>query len=373
WGRPSRKRWRGILAAPALLVGAVVMGFLLHEIAALISGHPDPSFAHPWALRLALAFGVWSVALFASRLEAGAVAAWLWIAGLGVAVAITLPGFSPYFLFPSLVAALFFLLTLPMGKTMKELAAFLAALACTFTWLNLAATGEAIMGLAAHPIFTLSAGFALVALMPLMRAAKITTALASLALALVLAVIAGFLPPFSAASPARLNLHYVEENGRAVWAADPVVHLPESLRRAGHFAGIARIPLLGRAYVADAGRAQIALPDAAVEREGDRVTVTLHGSMQATGMMLVSSAPFTIDAVGGRPFEGLPHVTRLLCDTPDCARATIALKQKTIGSFEVIEVRRGLPVTGNVLLSARPADAVPSGAGDQTWLVRQIP
>ena len=28
-----------------------------------LSGEPDPSFAHPWALRLALIFGVWAVAL----------------------------------------------------------------------------------------------------------------------------------------------------------------------------------------------------------------------------------------------------------------------------------------------------------------------
>ena len=65
---------------------------------------PIPSFAHPLALRLALALGVWTLALLAAR-RATATASWLWFAGFAVAAAWALPGLSPYFLFPSLVAA----------------------------------------------------------------------------------------------------------------------------------------------------------------------------------------------------------------------------------------------------------------------------
>lgn len=100
-----RQRLFAAMAPPALLLGCVAMGFALHKVAALISGHSDPSFAHPWALRLALAFGVWAVAMLCGRLHTRATDVWLWIAGLGVLAAAFLPGSSPYFLFPSLIAA----------------------------------------------------------------------------------------------------------------------------------------------------------------------------------------------------------------------------------------------------------------------------
>ncbi len=97
WRRRGPKRFASFLMPPLLLVGVVGAGFLLHEVAALISGHADPSFAHPWALRLALFLGVWCVALLATRLGAGAVASWLWISGLGVAAAIFAAGLQPLF------------------------------------------------------------------------------------------------------------------------------------------------------------------------------------------------------------------------------------------------------------------------------------
>jgi hypothetical protein len=372
WRTKERaRRFRGIWMPPALLLGALAMGFLLHEIAALISGYPDPSFAHPYALRLALAFGVWCVALIASRVAVSAVQAWLWIAGLGIAVAIFVPGFSPYFLFPSLIAALLFLLSAPLGKGAQTFAVALTGLAGAFAWLDLAATGEAIMGLVAHPLFTLSAGMASIALLPMMRG-KRATALAggSLAAALVFAVIAGFLPPFSYAAPERVNLHYVEQGGKSFWLADAAARLPSSLRVAGHFGGATK-SLFGRAYRGEGGPAQFAAPGAGVGRDGDRLTVSLKGSAEADGMMLAASAPFTVTAVNGRHFD-LPPATRLICDTPDCAEAIFTLEQTHSTRFDVTEMRRGLPPKGNALLEARPPYAVPSGAGDQTLLMRTI-
>ena len=41
----------------ALIVGAGLMGWLLHTIASVVSGMPDPSYAFPAALRVGLALG----------------------------------------------------------------------------------------------------------------------------------------------------------------------------------------------------------------------------------------------------------------------------------------------------------------------------
>src|SRR5690242_606118 len=69
-----------VLMPPALIVGCVITGFVLAWIAKLISGNPDPTYAYPLAMRLALGFGVFSVALLASRmttLRYAVSAAWL--------------------------------------------------------------------------------------------------------------------------------------------------------------------------------------------------------------------------------------------------------------------------------------------------------
>ncbi|HEX4106060.1 MAG TPA: hypothetical protein VHX92_07495, partial [Rhizomicrobium sp.] len=372
WRAPS-KRLLGFLMPPLLLAGVIGAGFLLHWIAARISGHPDPSFAHPWALRLALFFGVWSVALLAAWLEASVGDAWLWISGLGVAAAVLAPGLSPYFLFPSLIAALLLVVTARMGNGAWRFAAWIGALACALTWLDLAASGEAIMGLAAHPLFTVSAGFALIALLPLMNRKGVGFSMpVSAGLALVFAVIAGFLPAFSPASPERLNLHYVERDGHANWIADTMMRLPEALAHAGNFSRVSALPLFGRGYQADASAVENAPPDATVSSSGGHLTVTLHGSAQADGMMVIFPTPLTLESVNDRPFANMPPLTRMGCDTPDCADARMTFAGKPPASFDVVEIRRGLPAKGNALLAARPDTAVPSGAGDQTFLVRHI-
>jgi hypothetical protein len=379
WLRRKRAhpfRLSGVAMPPLLLLGSLAAGFVLNEIAALISRHADPSFAHPWGLRLALAFGVWSVALSCARLRPAATAAWLWISGFGILVAALLPGFSPYFLFPSLVAAALLLAAARAGEDLWRFACGIAALTCAFTWLNLAATGEAIMGLAAHPLFTASAAFALMAMLPLFDGAEArASAIASAMLSVTFAIVAGFLPAFSVAAPQRLNLRYVESAGHAIWLADPVTHLPKALGDAGHFSRrIEPVPPLWRGYIGPAGPAQLPEPGATFIRQGHGITLTLHGSRDADGMMLVSapSVRFTLKSINGRPFAGLPPVSRFACDTSDCADAAIGLDAMDGDAIDLVEMRHGLPMKGVGLMLARPDDAVPSGAGDQTLLIKRI-
>ncbi|HWA31778.1 MAG TPA: M20/M25/M40 family metallo-hydrolase, partial [Rhizomicrobium sp.] len=87
-----------VLMPPALIVGCVVVGFVMAWIAKAISGQPDPTYAYPIAMRLALGFGVFAMTLLVSRmvsLRFAVSAAWLCMAGFGVVTAIFLPGISP--------------------------------------------------------------------------------------------------------------------------------------------------------------------------------------------------------------------------------------------------------------------------------------
>jgi len=180
-----------VLYAPMALAGTPTLNVASPLLQTLLvaAGPGGPWPGNPVWLRLALGFGVWAAALWSAR-WAGPIACWLWFAGLAVACAIWLPGLCPYFLFPSLVAAPLLLLTSRGGR---GLALFVAALAGMVIWIGFLAGAEDIQGLRLHPLFTLSATFGLLALLPLMAGRRLGgSASLSALLALVFAVIAGF-------------------------------------------------------------------------------------------------------------------------------------------------------------------------------------
>ncbi|HEY8696497.1 MAG TPA: M20/M25/M40 family metallo-hydrolase, partial [Rhizomicrobium sp.] len=316
--RGEERTWRRLLAAAvlplALLLGCAALGFVLAFLAQAISGSPDPTYAYPLAMRIALGLGAWGMTLLVSRmtdLHGAAASGWLWLAGLAIVTAALLPGLSPYFLFPALVASV--LLTAaafaPGGwsGTAGQAALFLSALAALLVWFPLVASGETLMGLRLHPLFTVPAAFGLmtvvppIATRPMSRRAWSFGAAASLAVALLGAIVAGLLPSYSAASPQRLNLIYFQgERGPARWIAETswkakvTERIPPSLQKAGNFkldpdayAGFQT----GDGYVAPARAPRYPLPIAtvAIDRRtnGTRaVTVQLHGTTDADAMLL---------------------------------------------------------------------------------------
>ncbi len=359
----------GLLMPLALLIGAVAMGFVLKALAALISGHADPAYAQPWALRLALALGVWMLALLAAR-RATVTASWLWFAGFAVASAWALPGLSPYFLFPSLVAAV----ALPFGI------AWLPALASLLIWIQLTAAAEPLMGLAVTPLFTLPAAMGLVTLLPLLRAHR-PQAIACGALALLATVIAGFVPAYDAVHAQRLNFRYVQVDGHAVWIADPVRPLPKAVRAAASFSQTPQTiagDTAWRGYVADAGAPRFPSPTAIVTRNGADVILKLQGSQDADGMVLTvpASASLTRVTIDGSavPVSGPARRLLISCASPGCRDATITLTRKQTEPFTLLlsEQRYGLPPGGEVLQKARGTLATPSQFGDGVELVTRL-
>jgi len=360
-----------VLMPALLLAGAVGMGFVLHGLAAWICGQADPSYAFPVWLRLSLAFGVWAVALLAARFSS-AIACWLWLAGLAIACAIWLPGATPYFLFPSLVAAPLLLVTVRGGR---EVALFVAALSALVIWIGFVAIGEALMGLGLHEMFTASAAFALIALLPLLRKMQgfgLSTAI-SLGCAFVLAAVAGLQPAFSSTAPQRLNLRYVERDSRAWWVADPVEHLPDALRTAAHFSDTVQpCPMTG--YAAPAGAAHFPAPAAQVSRNGHDVTLEISAPGDGVGLLLPREAQLKSLTIAGLEAQAQGQVDTITCATPDCGRIRMTLHLETLAPFEILlrSFRHGLPPWGGALARARPPQAVPSQTGDMTVLVRKI-
>ena len=369
--REGGRFWRALLMPPLLLTGAVGMGFVFHGIAGLISGEADPSFAHPLALRLSLAFGVFAVALLAAR-SAKAAASWLWFAGLAIVCAIWAPGIVPYFLFPCFVAAP--LLLLGRGR---DLTLLISAIAALVIWLSFNQGSEALMGLRLHPLFTATAAFGLIAVLPLLAKARGlgTAAALSLLLAVALSVVAGLQPAYSNAAPERLNLRYVEAEGKAWWVADSVARLPKELRAAADFSARPQ-RLLGvtGGYAARAGAARYRVPQATVGRNGDTVTLDLAAEGDGITLMIPAKAKLRAVTVGGISTSGLQGPVFISCATPDCGRTRIALQLGSTESLDLTLVasRRGLPPDGSKLLQARPSWAVPSYSGDRTALVAKI-
>lgn len=356
------------LAMPVLLlVGCAGMGFALHGLAAWISGNADPSYAHPLYLRLALGFGLFAVALLAAR-GAGAIACWLWLAALAIACAIWAPGVTPYFLFPALVAAPLLLVTVRGGRGVALLAGAVAGL---LAWLSLTVSGEVIMGLKMHLLFTLSAGFGLLGLLPLLARAHGPawgwSLAASLLLALGLAVTAGLQPAFSSAAPQRLNIMYVEADGKAQWIASAVAHLPDGLRRAAAFSAV---PQKGAefGYAAPAGPARMPPPAARVTRSGDTVLVDIAVPGEAVFLTVPAEARLRSVTLAGVTTPASGRQVTIMCVTPDCGTAHLELRLGSSAPWKMLlkAMHKGLPPSGARLLAARPADATASQAGDRS-------
>jgi hypothetical protein len=377
-GRRREKQGRvaAALMPLLLLLGSVAMGFMLAGLTKLISGEADPSFAHPLALRLSLSAGCWFVALLAAR-RAGPNASWLWLSGLGVVTAVFAPGLSPYFICPSLVAALLFVLTLGPGR---GLALFLSALAAMLVWIGFAAQGEAIMGLRAHFLFTLPVAFGLMALLPLMSAQAMSarawrmSLFVSLLVALGAAVAAGFEPAYTQDHPERLNLRYVEKGGNAWVLADPVGRLPQSLRAAADFSDEPELVEVARGYSALAGNSQFNAPYAGVSRRGNTITLEFYGSRTADGMTMIVPNGLKTVTVAGLRMPAPPGQVILNCATPGCARVPVVLEFSGAppGRILLAEQHYGLPHKVDAIARARPPWAAPSQTGDMTVIAEDM-
>ena len=397
--------WSAVLMPPALLAGCVAIGFALAFVAQTISGMPDPTYAYPLPMRIALGLSVWGMTMLVARmtsLHGAATSAWLWMAGLAVVSAATLPGLSPYFLFPSIVAAvLLFVAAFVPGKwdgLFGRVAIFIAALAALLSWMPLVVNGETLMGLRLHPLFTVPAAFGLMTLAPLIAAWPrrhlnwlSCETFAFIAVAAV-TILAGLHPAYSKASPQRLNLIYFE-NAKlpARWIADTSwkAKAPEPisapLRKPGGFKRDADAYTglhLGAGDVAPAGTPRYPLPTATIVKDqvenGVRhVALRLQGSDATDAMFLIvpkEAQLVSLDMRGQRIAPTKSGDLRVICASRDCNDVTFGLTLRNAGpvTLKFAERRYGLPAFGAKLAAARPLWAMPSQSGDGVFLANEV-
>jgi hypothetical protein len=404
--------WRPTLLAAAmplaLIVGSVVVGFVTAFIAQAISAQPDPTYADPLAMRWALGFGAFAVAVLVSRLTTlrGATAsAWLWMAGLGVVTAAFLPGISPYFTFPSFIAAILLLSTSRTKSgwtgTVGQTAIAVSALAALVVWLALVCSGEILMGLSLHELFTVPAAFALMTVVPLLsprpmtRPAWIVFAGAFIVLSLGCAVAQGLQPAYSRISPQRVNIIYFQKGQDAphwiaasAWKAKGTEPIPASMTKAGGYTFDANAYGglgLGSAYVAPAqGTPTFQIPSATLLSDTKAgltriVRIVVHGSSDTSAMLFripkeAMLKRFSMRGENYDPPGDWSGDTALECSGPDCRDVEVTL---TLGSmapitFDFAEVRYGLPAWANAMKATRPSIAFPSQDGDRLLLANGV-
>jgi hypothetical protein len=402
--RERKMRWDQAFLSfampPVCLIGCGLAGWGLYTITQIVSSMPDPTYAYPVTFRVALAFAVAGMTLAVSSMAPPhglARGAWLWLAGLGILTAAFLPGISPYFLIPCLIAAILLLLAARsrnrwLGR-FGQLSLLIAATLNLVIWFALVAAGESLMGLKLHPLFTIPAALGLVAVVPLAaiepfsRRARRLFVLLCFVIAVVAAAAAGLIPSYSEVAPQRLNLNYVEDHvrNRAIWAADAGAPLPDALRSAASFSATPEqaFPVaFQKAYVAPAGKFEFDPPAATVNATSkNRITLTLHGSERAQQMFLVIPKEAGLKAVGigswNIPIKRTDFnsgSTVVGCLTEDCRNIAVTLDIAPEKPVDVLfgERRFGLPGDGKKLLDARPDTAVPSQLGDGTVLVSKV-
>jgi Peptidase family M28 len=398
---------RGALAGGMpllLLIGSGLFGWGLSVLAQIVSGHPDPTYAYPVTMRFALGFAVWTMTLLVSRLTNGTLAttaSWLWFAVLGVITAATLPGLSPYFVFPALIAAVLLLATARRGwmTDWGQAALFASAFAAFVIWIGLVVSGETLMGLRLHPLFTIPLAFAFLAAVPLLasrpmprEAWRISVAV-SAAAAIALAIVAGLQPAYSKLSPQRVNIVYFE-NGKSAahfiadtsWKGVGLEPIPASLMKAGPFkadpnAWAGYLP--GTAYTAPAGDPAYALPTARVlsdrsEGGARHVEIALDGSPRANGVVVVIPKDAKLQSLDLRgqhlTAQGQDGSAHIICWTSDCRDLHLSLVLGNTGKVAIAfaEVRYGLPDFGARLQASRPDTAMASQSGDETILANAV-
>ncbi|MGH6889505.1 MAG: M20/M25/M40 family metallo-hydrolase [Rhizomicrobium sp.] len=386
---------------PVLLIVGVGSGFVLHGIAAAVSGTPVPAYAHPAAFRIALALALDGAALLAARLapvRAAALAVWLWLAGAGIAVAILVPGFSPYFLIPSVVAGILLLLAARAPGSWDGAfglaALFLAALVSFLIWSAIGTAGETLMGMRGHPLFTVPFAIALSALVPLFarfalaRTSWIAALVSLFIAATVAAVVQGYEPAFSVEAAQRLEATYVEYAGKAYWALDAQAPVPASMKAVAPFAPSPRhfANATPRLYAAPAGPPLYPLPTAIVSASpmshgARRIQLRLRSSGQANQMFVdipQSAKLLAIDVAGWHvvaPAEwSKEYDINFACMSRDCATIapTLILASGAAVTLGIYERRFGLPASARRLIAARPATAVSSWEGDSTLLIGEV-
>ncbi|HEY1877730.1 MAG TPA: hypothetical protein VGG66_09675, partial [Rhizomicrobium sp.] len=106
---------------------------------------------------------------------------------------------------------------------------------------------------------------------------------------------------------------------------------------------VQHLPATG--YVAPAGAARFAAPDARIMRHGKDVTFDLNAPGDGVNFLFPGEAKLRSLDIGGIEARAEGQVESISCATPDCGRIQMTLHMGTLMPFDILirSAHRGLP------------------------------
>ena len=403
-------------------IGAILisggLGYALFKLLRMVHRFPPESAIYPWVAHplpaqiafFALGFvGIGIVAVLAAK-RAGFWGFWIancvFFAALGILAAKFATGACYVFVIPMLgavVAVIPALLAKEDSSGNREFAAILPAVLTFVVFVPLLWELYEALGTIFLPAVCAAFALTLAWILPLLAldTARERRAFAedSIGVALVAAVVALFLAPYSSASPQRVDLQYwLDADAHAAkWVASPDSRrLPTQLAAAAAF-GERRTAVFPwspeRRFAADAPDLKLPGPELTIlgaETIGGKVRydvklVSPRGAPEMSVAFPVSAGVTAIEVDGhaleepsGRVLEYLRSVVPewRFCQIPTVDSAGVEMKF-TVASAAPMEVYVGdksysLPGEGLAIAAERPANAISSQDGDVTLVTRLV-
>lgn len=386
---------RAITIGVLVWLGSAFIGAIAGGIFSFLSGLRSGGatwVAHPWPSILSMTFAGFAVAMsLAARWHRRAAFDGLFYGGAicwgvtSIALLLVLPGGTYLALVPALILGVCALLRaiVDLNETV------IAVAGCIVTGVLFLPMISSFYEALGKPVLP---GLALIAALVTTSFALVVRrgALLALVVAVVLALVALFQPPWTPMSPRRLSLRYVDDNGTAAWQADALV---PALRTAAKFgdepqviAPWTRFPV--RTFVAPAPDAALPPVEAHVmhdEANGPvrTLAIALHSPRGAQRLALYFHAPNlgALKVDGVTPPQPSPRAKSNLADgwyrvaVRGASDATVELTLRGTAAIEAIvaDTSFGLPPSGASLVAARNASAaVASDDGDVTTTLRRV-
>jgi hypothetical protein len=403
--------WKGLAAGFAAWPVAVVCAGLvaaalvwaLRAMGSVPSGwvaHPAALIAAAWMVGLAVA---WIIAAWLGRRIGYAAfwcGTWMWWGLLSLVTAFVMPEMSFVWLVPAMAAGIFGVaMAVSDAPIWRQLAVIVPAAVAGLLLFEIALPLYTVMG---APVLPVAA--ALLAVLGMTVAPFIAGApkvwrggvwMTSAGAAVVLAIVAGILAPYTARAPERMSFLFVQDAAtrQARWIVQPEGgRLPEKVARAAKF-GKRKMKLFGwlpvsdNAFVADAEPVSAPGPEWKILSErsdGGRLEIRAHVASPrgAPVVALVFPPEVHVDSLMMGGVAMPPFSARILrfqkgwkryaCVTTPSAGVDVSFEVSGPTTFPlvVLDESYGLPPSGENLLRARPANAVRSQSGDVTIMER---
>jgi len=384
---------RGLAVALGTIIGSAACAWLvLAAVGVLRSGmfwRAEPIWAHLATYASALVAGAALLATIGSKADRTQLRAafWLFFLLLGGAIGLIAPGGIIFFLFPPLIL-LAGMVAARWWQPAERVASWVAILFLYLTWGAMLALLEELLNTGPMWLFApLGALLILPVLIeaaPLIRAAG-TRAAALTAGALVLAGCAAAVvaPAYSADRQQRLVIEQVVDiaANKAWWSiTNDGAALPAAYSRIGHWK-LGKLPYSDRQrwLTPTAPIAGQPAPTADGSRQGRTVRLSLHAN-GADAISLIAPKEADIRAAGVtgfvRPIDPSAKKDRysFSCSGRSCdgVALEIVTGSATPIPFTIVGSYRRLPAQAAPLVRARPVDARPQYAPDQTIVISRL-